>query len=657
MARTELNSRTELGARTELNLRHKISQAISRLLNLLRASNTSTTGRTVWGYDSDVSLVGDELGVNSTKVGDDGGVGTNVATEVGDVFTIISNGTLVGHRFFGLTVGKTYSYTFSNLNITLGAFKVENATTIGNVASAPSGTFVAASTDFAVYRVAAASGTFEITLTEVGQQTLLTVPALYPAITGGRLATTVADGASLGSELETQPLDISVAGWVASTATKDSSTGYTLTGTTGRVFKLGFLTEGKSYRALFSGDTTAGTLELQDATNGTVYASNGVEAEFVATGANLALQCQLGGSGAVITNLSLSIKEVIPVWYDTDADGASLVNSLSVANAGTNVLLHSQDLSNAAWTKTGTISVVKNLTGADGVANSGWTISAIDTIANGDTLYQNASGLTTGSTRYEPSFVMKQISTSGVLRVQAVFGPTYGLWLVDLSKLNTYWETIDRNHPAVTITTDWSTLAGTQLGPYISKNSGTGTLSVGYFNSQLELGEVSGPQKYTGASTKTDDSDVITVPTPSVLTAASGAVRMIVDAASVTNTNKYLFGCYSDVVNYLGALMTAPNIIIFKQTPTGVDTDTFAFTPTLGISFCVDFYWSATELAIRAYDVGDTPPAFSPTVGAKPFTLDSELQIGGINSTNIFQGEYANNGVPKVWSSKEAAKW
>ena len=102
--------------------------------------------------------------------------------------------------------------------------------------------------------------------------------------------------------------------------------------------------------------------------------------------------------------------------------------------------MQSRDL-NTFWTLRGAVSAVQNLIGADGVNNSGFTLSGIG-VSGIDDIFQVITGLTSG-TRYEPSLVLKQITTSGVLSFKNAIGAADGNWDIDVSKLQPYWDVID----------------------------------------------------------------------------------------------------------------------------------------------------------------------------------------------------------------------
>ncbi|MGE4544230.1 MAG: hypothetical protein AB7D06_08975 [Pedobacter sp.] len=148
-----------------------------------------------------------------------------------------------------------------------------------------------------------------------------------PSIEGGRYATTVAEGAALGSELVTA-LDFNN-GWAVAAATITSSTSFSTEGV-GGLFKA-FVVSGKKYSVSLSG-TCSATFKLVNGGSGsdpTILTGFG-SATFTASGANPTLiYLRLDGAG-IMSDVSLSVREVIPQWLDTDTEGADLYASTLV---------------------------------------------------------------------------------------------------------------------------------------------------------------------------------------------------------------------------------------------------------------------------------------------------------------------------------------
>lgn len=90
---------------------------------------------------------------------------------------------------------------------------------------------------------------------------------------------------------------------------------------------------------------------------------------------------------------------------------------LLLERGGTNYCTYSRDLTNAAWSKTN-VTVTKNQTGLDGVANSCCSITA--TAANGEVGFTNSSGL-----QLFGVFYIKRLSGNGTISYSVDGGTTW----------------------------------------------------------------------------------------------------------------------------------------------------------------------------------------------------------------------------------------
>lgn len=273
----------------------------------------------------------------------------------------------------------------------------------------------------------------------------------------------------------------------------------------------------------------------------------------------------------------------------------------------TNLLLNpTSAFDQAAWVLSGGCIPTKNLIGPDGVSTNGWTISGLDSVGAGD-IRQSAVGLTLGS-RYSLSFRAKQITTSGVLRIINPGGISYGDWYVDLSKISTSWEKIDRNHASVTINNEFVGSAGGGCGPRISKYSGTGTLSVGLYHVQIEAGTFSTSDiQNSAASTVTRPADIITRPTPGYLLARKTDlwIHQRVKPTGAGQSGKFLLSFYSSTNAAFSLILNASDITLRKRLA-GSNTDcAVAYTHAADTLFEVIAYQSSIVgmgLAVRAHD-------------------------------------------------------
>ena len=156
---------------------------------------------------------------------------------------------------------------------------------------------------------------------------LINVPANRMAIQGGRLSYNLAEGATLGAEL-VAPLQIITAGWfVTGPATVTGETSFTTSAGGGGVYKTGIVTIGKKYRLVLSGDVSAGNIELRDTVTNSMLLSAAGSVDTTVSQSGFAIRLS---TTAVATSVNLSVKEIIPIWLPTAADGSQLWTSQSV---------------------------------------------------------------------------------------------------------------------------------------------------------------------------------------------------------------------------------------------------------------------------------------------------------------------------------------
>lgn len=193
--------------------------------------------------------------------------------------------------------------------------------------------------------------------------------------------------------------------------------------------------------------------------------------------------------------------------------------------SSTNLCIQASDLANAAWTKRGTCTAVKNVIGPDGKSNSASTVSGLNTGVN-DVFQTFAATITTG-TRYEPSFWCKKVSTSGTINVFNPQSSAAGQWTVDLSLLGTGWEYITRDHPAVTIQVEF--VGNGNLGGFHLRGATGGALSIAIFCCQGEIGSWSSSSIETTTATVTRAAETISFPfnaTPQLMTVLVRAIYL-----------------------------------------------------------------------------------------------------------------------------------
>ena len=496
-------------------------------------------------------------------------------------------------------------------------------------------------------------------------QTLLTVPALYPAITGGRLATTVADGANLGSEEITNgTFDTNITGWTdildgvpswdagrlkLAPVTNLGGAYQSFTSVVGQVYTVSADYErGTAAAVRFLAGTTSTNGNLHD--SGELTDASGTYTFTITATTTLTFITPLITLTGTAWFDNISTKAIIPVWYDTDADGASLVNSLSVANAGTNKCecVKANPADTTGITKTGDVASVLSV--VDDSAEL--ALAGLDEVCNGN--------------------VYKLDNTSGVAfaaaDISGVTGNANAHFVSAYVRAATGTGGIKTNTSAELLAISDSGYARYELAIPVPGTTAITRIyadasSVVYFIlPQLEENTISTPV-IIGADTSasaTRDADIITTPTPSVLTAASGAIEMVVDPAE-TGQTAYLFSSGTNSSNFIGAY-TTPTGVFFTNVVGGVfEQAIFAFTHGANAPFRIQCYWDTdvgklfTRAALSVADI--TAQTFAEVPLTAAIQLKSSIYMGSRFGSIIFQGEYANNGLPICYASKEAAGW
>jgi hypothetical protein len=162
---------------------------------------------------------------------------------------------------------------------------------------------------------------------------LVTSPAGTPALEGGRLATTVAEGATLGPELVVNGGFDSDTGWVKGTNISISEgLAHFVSTPDAQVLSLAnVVTAGRRYLISLSvSNLITGSIFIREPVNNSAstYTIDGdFSAELVAASTFLAVRA-LGVTTLDIDNIS--VREVIPTWYDTELDGTPTQPSVSI---------------------------------------------------------------------------------------------------------------------------------------------------------------------------------------------------------------------------------------------------------------------------------------------------------------------------------------
>lgn len=140
--------------------------------------------------------------------------------------------------------------------------------------------------------------------------------------------------------------------------------------------------------------------------------------------------------------------------------------------AGSNHMVSSADLDQ--WVIRGTATAIPGTARSNGVAMSLVSVGALGT----NDIYKitSALGLAT-SARCDIAFWIEKVSTTGTLQVVNAQNSANGAWSIDLSKVPTGPQWISRGHPAVTITTEFSSANGLGTGAGYLLAASAGTLS------------------------------------------------------------------------------------------------------------------------------------------------------------------------------------
>jgi len=149
-----------------------------------------------------------------------------------------------------------------------------------------------------------------------------------------------------------------------------------------------------------------------------------------------------------------------PVTQEWDVQG------LLVEEKRTNVILYSHDYTQPSWNTNGTAVEPAQLWPVgpdDGIAPDNQSF-ACKVFLGSPTDALNTTHVGNPGDRYEPSFYIKNVSTTGIMHVENLEGQQWGKWLIDFAQLNSLnWNRITRNHPAVTVVYEFVVAPTTQL--------------------------------------------------------------------------------------------------------------------------------------------------------------------------------------------------
>jgi hypothetical protein len=215
----------------------------------------------------------------------------------------------------------------------------------------------------------------------------------------------------------------------------------------GSITRTLLLTIGKTYEIVYDQTVRGGSVYIQNFFSQTNSGTSGAKRCILSVASGtLAF---VGNGGATDVDIdNISVRE-IPGNHATQATAASR----PVLSARYNLLTATHLLSGAGWTKRGTATVT-SATAPDG---TGETASVTTT---GNDFYQSIASAG-ASVRNDPQIKIWPVSAVGLLRIDNAQGSANGRWVIDPSLLTAdQWNTISRTHPAVSITTEFTTTAG-----------------------------------------------------------------------------------------------------------------------------------------------------------------------------------------------------
>lgn len=303
---------------------------------------------------------------------------------------------------------------------------------------------------------------------------------------------------------------------------------------------------------------------------------------------------------------------------------------LLVEVAHTNLILASQALDNASWTKQSGSAVAAN----DAVAPDGTTTAEKVTLTNsGGYVYQLVIG-PTGS--FALSFWIKRISTSGSLKIQNPSGGP-GNWLVNLALLPDAWTFITASHPAVSVTSlfaDSGTVSGLRFDAF-----GVSSIECDIWGIQFEAG----PTVHSYVPTTTD---AVTVPLD-VVTSSASALPLASGDISLDYTPQWGGSTPNSGATLFSTFTNTTGIFIGVQSGTlGVDIETAGYNSsvlswTAGQTYHVELKWNVGNFWLWR----DGVLVLSQTDGTVPLlTAHGTFYLGGYFGVDGYEaaGHIAN---------------
>jgi hypothetical protein len=195
---------------------------------------------------------------------------------------------------------------------------------------------------------------------------------------------------------------------------------------------------------------------------------------------------------------------------------------LQVWEARSSPLLWSRDVTNAGWAKRGTATATASAIASPDGTIAGSLLSGIGAAATND-IFALPGTVIGASARFEPSFYINKVSTSGTLTILQAQNSALGSWSINLASVPAGWQRITRAHPAVTINTEFTANAGGLAGLQFTATAGA-PLSFYVDFIQEEAGTFSGPPIATTSASATRGAASASVGGLSTITETQGTL-------------------------------------------------------------------------------------------------------------------------------------
>lgn len=197
----------------------------------------------------------------------------------------------------------------------------------------------------------------------------------------------------------------------------------------------------------------------------------------------------------------------VPTTASTGAISEYPLQALVPSPAVTNLILDNCNLTTANWTLRGATTRTAATDSQIGAYTQLRSLGA----SGVDDVFQTYGYGIGNAANYEPALLMRRVSTSGSINIQPAGGAT-GSWLVNLALLRPGWNRVDRNHPAVTISTEFATSGGGVGGVLFCASSGSLDIDVAQINAQS--GRYCGPLVLTAGAQRTLSAVTVQWPAP-----------------------------------------------------------------------------------------------------------------------------------------------